>query len=180
MNSSVTISLGCRLRAVEVVSATGEIPRGDTGSSVNNTDDRGVGLQQASKALDTALVQFRDLQDEFFRQAEGQLVSLSVEIAQKILMQEIDSERYRIDPIITEAMANVPACKDVEVHLHPADLAQCEQARESDESSDSSHVRFLADENVRRAECVLLAANGTVKADIETQLNDIEEALKKS
>ena len=108
-------------------------------------------------------------------EAEPQLVRLAVDIAQKVLMQEIQAGHYEIDPIVTEAMKQVPARCEVVVHLHPDDHARCEAARQL--GDDAEGVRFVADPNVRPAECVLQTGEGVVESGVETNLARIGEAL---
>lgn len=173
----VTIRIGAPLSAVTVaVSQDGS--ESSLGGSQQTLQAQHEELKQSCLALEDAANKFHGLQDEFFREAEEQLVSLAVEIARKILAQEIEEERYKIDPIVSEALSNVSACKQVVVHLHPDDLAQCELAREQDESADSPSLSFVPDTSVQRAQCVLETSQGTVEVAVETQLNEIAKALK--
>ena len=139
-------------------------------------------LGRAIEAMEQAGRQFADVQAEFFRAAEEQLLDLAVEIARKILAQEIDAGKYKIDPIVTEALAGVGSRHDVVVRLNPADLAQCESAGLSggrdDQDSGSGAVRYVADVGVSRAECVIETAQGVVTSSVEHQLAEIGQALK--
>ena len=137
-------------------------------------------LGRAIEAVQQAGRQFVGVQAEFFQRAEEQLLDLAIEIARKILAQEIDTEKYRIDPIVTEALAGISSRHDVVVRLNPADLAQCEAAGLSagQDDQDSGAVRFVADPNVGRAECLIETAQGVVTSSIEHQLTEIGQALK--
>jgi flagellar assembly protein FliH len=148
-------------------------------------------LVQASKALTSGLAELTRLREEMIRQSEQQLLELALEIARKVLMQEIQAGRYEIDPIVKEALLHVPARQDVIVHLHPDDWATCQMAREevstprpaglgaSEGSSvGAGGIQFVADPGVRRGECLLETAEGIVESAVENHLADIGEALK--
>lgn len=133
-------------------------------------------LQQACKALAGAVQQLQHAQAELAAKAEEQLLALALDIARKVLAQEIQAGRYEIDPIVTEALRQLPARCDVTVRLHPDDHAQCKAALEL--GGDSESIRFVADANVLRGECFLETSEGTVDAGVETQLGEIAEALR--
>ncbi len=133
-------------------------------------------LQQACKALDDAAGKLQRLHEDLLVKAEEQLLGLSLDIARKVLVQEIQAGRYEIDPIVAEAMKQLPARCDVTVHLHPDDHARCKTAQEL--SGDSQSIRFVADADVVPGECFLETPEGTVETSVETQLAQIAEVLK--
>jgi flagellar assembly protein FliH len=143
-------------------------------------------------ALEEALVQVKQFRPRLIQEAEQQLVDLAVDIARRVLMQEIQAGRYEIEPIVKEALGRVPAHCDVVVHLNPEDYNQCEIARQADEAAarqppdpaggdagEAGTVRFVADPNIRRAECLLETSEGTVASGIEENLSQVGEALKR-
>jgi flagellar assembly protein FliH len=132
---------------------------------------------QAGQAMTEACRQLRQLRADLLAEAEGQLLDLAMEIARKVLMQEIQAGRYEIEPIVAEAMRHVPARHEVVVHLHPDDYAQCKLIEQL--AGDSQNVRFLADPNVAKAGCLLETPEGAVDSAIETHLATISESLKK-
>lgn len=136
----------------------------------------------ATEALQAAGRQFAQRQTEFFQAAEAQLLDLAVEIARKILAQEIDAEKYKIDPIVTEALSSVSSRGEMVVRLNPADLAQCALAESSGKQEDGQEniegIRFLADPTINRAECVIETVHGVVTSSVEHQLAEISQAFK--
>ena len=138
-------------------------------------------VAHALQALKIAARRFQEMQAEFFAEAEEQMVDLAVEIAQKILAQEIDSERYRIDPIVREALAGVEGCTEITVRLNPDDLAHCSEA--TDDSEDGPNLeglRLTPDPTVPRAGCRLDTSYGRVESTVEGQLDEVRKALKDS
>ena len=135
-------------------------------------------LARARQALTEALSQFDRHREQLLREAENQLLDLAVEIARKVLMQEIQAERHQIEPIVTEALQNLPARQQVVVHLNPRDLARCEIAGKADDAENSESIRFVADPSISPAQCVLETPEGTVDSNVDTHLQAISEALK--
>ena len=135
-------------------------------------------LARARQALTEAPTQFDRHREQLFREAENQLLDLAVEIARKVLMQEIQAERHQVEPIVTEALKNLPARQQVVVHLNPRDLARCEIAEKADDAANSESIRFLADPSVSPAQCVLETPEGTVDSNMDMHLQAISEALK--
>ena len=134
-------------------------------------------LRMAKTALEKAADKCRLAREKIIEQAEGQLLDLSIDIARKVLMQEIQAKRYQIEPIVREALSRIPQRTDVVVHLHPDDLARCELAKQDGLDSAQATVRFTADPGVDRGECLLRTSEGTVKSTVEEHLAEITETL---
>jgi len=133
-------------------------------------------LREAREALGDAAGKLQRLHEDLLVNAEEQLLALSLEIARKVLAQEIQAGRYEIDPLVAEALKQLPARCDVTVHLNPDDHARCKMAQEL--CGDSQSLRFVADADVRPGECFLETPEGVVETSVETQLAQIAEALK--
>lgn len=129
-------------------------------------------LASAQSALQSALAQMPTLRQTLIKQAEEQVLHLALEVAQKVLMQEIKAQRYEIDPIVKTALEQLPARHDVVVHLNPRDLDQCTLTEQEE------GVQFLADPSIPPAQCRLDSPQGVVEMSIEQQLQHILEALK--
>ena len=134
-------------------------------------------LAAARAALVSGIKQVAELRDSVIKAAEQQIVQLAIDVARKVLMQEIQAGRYEIDPIVQAALAQVTSWQEVVVHLNPEDFARCRQAQESSRD-DSSGVRFVADPAVKRSECVLETAQGVVRSATEEHLREIASALR--
>jgi flagellar assembly protein FliH len=134
-------------------------------------------LASAQQALQQAAAQIQQLQQQVVAEAEEQLVQLAVEIAQKVLAQEIKAEGYDIDPIVKEALEQAPVRKNVVVRLNPADLSRCEVAGAQDEEGE---IRFVADADVPPAGCVVETGEGVVESAPAQRLDEVADALKES
>ena len=134
-------------------------------------------LRSARLALGDAAEKIQQLQEQLLREAEGQLVELAVEVSRKVLMQEIEAGRHKVEPIVQEVLRHVPGGMSATVHLNPADLARCEMAGQEEEA-ESSAIRFVADPNVRPAECLVQTEGGMLGSSVEGHLAEIAHALK--
>ena len=178
-----TVQLGLPIASVRLV----EPPRGSIAQQAPSAaapDQAGKALQaqraelaNAREALVNALKQLAELRDSMIKAAEQQIVQLAIDVARKVMMQEIQAGRYEIDPIVQAALAQVTSWQEVVVHLNPEDFARCRQAQE-DSRDDSSGARFVADPAVGRSECVLETSQGFVRSATEEHLREIALALK--
>ena len=134
-------------------------------------------LAQARQALESGVLKLRKLQDDIRQEAEGQLAELAVDVARKVLMQDIHSGHYEIDPIVAEALMHVPPRQNVVVHLNPDDWAQCEMVNQNDQAGSTGKIRFVSDPQINRAECLIETPQGTVESVVETHLESIGEAM---
>ncbi len=186
MPQTLTVQLPGKLRAVKVLGTSPADGLAGSADAAELTpqqmqvvlDAEIAKAKQARRALENALEQVGQLQVQLLKDAEQQLLQLSVDIAQKILAQEIQTQQYQIEPIVKEALQHAPPRTDVVVHLHPDDYAQCEMARQAEKNGQSGGTTFLADPNINRAECILETSQGTVESRIETHLENIVEVFK--
>jgi len=134
-------------------------------------------LASARAALLSALKQTPGLKESVIRSAERQIVQLAIDVARKVLMQEIQAGRYEIDPIVQASLAQAPGRQEVVVHLNPGDFESCRQARQGEQDDLPAGVRFVADPSVRPAECLIETPQGTVQSAVEEHLGEIAAAL---
>jgi len=133
-------------------------------------------LAGARAALESAVAHVADLQGGLLAEAEDQLLDLAVEIARKIIAQEIAAGRCDIEPIVRQALERAPPKRECVVHLHPDDLAALERGGEG--GADLAHLRLEADPSVGRGECIVETAEGTVEARTDDRLRRVRAAMK--
>jgi flagellar assembly protein FliH len=135
-------------------------------------------LAKTRTALEAGLEQISALREEMIREAETQLLDLALDVARKVLMQEIQAGRYEIDPIVKAALQRVPPRQDVVAHLHPEDWRVSQMAQGADPGSAAGSIRFVADPSIPRGECVLETIEGIVVSAVDDHLDTIADALK--
>jgi len=130
---------------------------------------------QTLKALTDKLNQFYD---KLFAGHKEEIAKLSVEIARKILAQQVQNGDYEIESIVKEALKNAPTRQDVVVHLNPEDHLLCQKAQQDEPNGSFAGIKFVSDQNIGRAECLLETPKGIIESLIEEHLERISKALK--
>jgi flagellar assembly protein FliH len=199
LHTTLVIPLPYRVRSVEAVPAPnapsqntgtpGPVPSAvhSMGEAMKEAEARlqeeRVGLGEARQAVEAAAEAIRNLRAEVIRTAEAQLVDLALAIAKKVLAQEIEGGRYKIEPLVQEALRLAPARRDVLVHLNPQDLAQYQQAPTTGSNATGTggptgNVKLVADPAVRRAQCLVETAEGVISSQTADRLEAAAAAIK--
>ncbi|MBS3734249.1 MAG: hypothetical protein KGY99_04910 [Phycisphaerae bacterium] len=131
---------------------------------------------QARDALLCAAAEIPALRQKALEAAEEQLVDLAVDIAAKVLCQQIQAQDYEIEPIVQDALRHVTLGGDVVVRLNPGDYANCSR----EDTDIPNGVTLMSDTSVAPAECRVETPGGIVESSVEGQLEHIREALKGS
>ena len=135
-------------------------------------------LQSAYQALCFGAAELGKHRQDALADIEEQLFQLSLGIAAKILSQEIQADRYEIDPIVKEALCHMPAKQDVVIRLNPEDYAQCQMVCDGDQAGAGGQVRFIADATVEKAHCMVESPEGVVESSPQAHLANVAEILK--
>ncbi|MBW8001507.1 MAG: hypothetical protein FVQ80_05745 [Planctomycetes bacterium] len=130
---------------------------------------------QSYTALQTTVDKLNQFYNEMVTNHKEEIAKLSVEIARKILVQKVQDGDYEVESIIKEALSKAPAHQDLVVHLNPQDLEQCQNIIQKDAAL--SDLKFIADANIGRAECLLETPKGSVGSSIDENLKQIAKAL---
>jgi flagellar assembly protein FliH len=110
--------------------------------------------------------------------AENMVVSLALEVAQK-LVSEMPISVPLVEAVVRDALAQVEGTAQYTVRLHPADLELLQKADSplmagSDGSGD---CRFLGSPDVTRGGCLVQTRFGTVDARRETKFDLLKRNL---
>ena len=198
MPSRMTIHLPSRPLGVRITPADGppaaDGPHVDPATPAPAEDERIEAMREADReelaaqqaelaktrqALEAGLARLSTLREEMIHEAESQLLELALDVARKVLMQEIQAGRYEIDPIVKEALRRVPRRQDVVAHLHPHDWSRSQLARGAEEDpAAAGSIRFVADPSIPRGECVLETAEAAIVSAVDDHLDTIADALR--
>ena len=132
------------------------------------------------QALEDAVTKINEFQKNLFESSKEQIAKLSVEIARKILVKEVQEGDYEIESIVKEALKNAPTHQDVVVHLNPEDHVQFQKVLQGDAAGVLADIKFVSDPNIGRAECRLETPKGVIESLIEAHLERIGKALEKA
>ncbi len=137
-------------------------------------------LSQACQALNSVVDKLNQFYDKLFAEHNEEIARLSVEIARKVLVQQVQNGDYEIESIIKEALKKAPTRQDVVMHLNPEDHILCQKAQQDEPNGALAGIKFISDPNIGRAECLLETPKGIVESLIDEHLERIGNALKKA
>lgn len=146
----------------------------------SDSQAQNAALSQTCQALNSVVDKLNQFYDELFAGHKEEIARLSVEIARKVLVQQVQDGDYEIESIIKEALKNAPTRQDVVMHLNPEDHILCQKAQQDEPNGALAGIKFVADQNIGRAECLLETPKGIVESLIEEHLERIGNALKKA
>ncbi|MHC4912182.1 MAG: FliH/SctL family protein [Planctomycetota bacterium] len=132
------------------------------------------------QALESLVAKLNHFCEQLFAEHKDQIAKLSVEIARKILVQKVQEGDYEIESIVKESLNNAPAHNDIVVHLNPGDLTQCQKLQQDNAAGALAGLKFVADPNIGRAECMLETPKGIIESLIDDHLEQIAKALQKA
>ena len=135
-------------------------------------------LESAKSAIKNVVAKLNQFYDRLFTEHKEEIARLSVEIARKILVQKVQNGDYEIEAIVKEALENAPTRQDVVVHLNPQDHLLCQKAQQDEPNGSFAGIKFVSDQNIGRAECLLETPKGIIESLIEEHLERIGKALK--
>lgn len=180
MTGSVQISLEIPISSVSFVD--------DFESVSSDVDQSGVNEEQLKlqreelssvcRALGDAVLQVNATASELLSSQREQIVRLSVQIAEKILLREISSGNYEIEKIICEALKIAPSQQDVVVRVNPEDLGHYQEVSQDHANELPSDISLVGDPLIGRAECVVETKKGVVEYYIDEHLKQISQALE--
>lgn len=136
-------------------------------------------LLQTCQIINNIADKLKKFNDNLIAEHKEEIAKLSVEIARKILVQKVEKGDYEVESIVKEALKNVPTRQDVEVHLNPEDLVQCQKALHDELNSTLSGIKLISDPDIKRAECSIKTPKGAIQSFIDEHLEQIGEALGK-
>ena len=178
--ATASIALARRPRSVRVLAvgaAPGEQTAADVAEMARSLEVERGKLRSALAALSAAATQVAQLRRQVLQQSEQEIVALSLAVAQKVLMQEIEAGRYSIDAIVRQAVASLPAGQDVVLRLNPADLERCQLAGQRTAAEAGGILRFIADPSISPAQCVAETSDAAVESTIIAHLHKVALAL---
>ena len=139
-------------------------------------DEEGAKLLQ--QALDT-MSKLGGLVQDAAKREEEKLLKLSLGIAERIMMTQLDVHPDTVVRALDAAVAKVSDLEEVVVKYHPDDEEQVRTREENirDRLRNVRKVDFQPSPKIQRGGVFIETSSGTVDAQIKTQLSVIEEAF---
>ncbi len=155
------------------------------------------GLQQARQEMEQAFqLQIRRLQEEvkaflnqlqqhfeaYLQSTEPQVLALVLEIARKIVRDEIRQHPEHVLNVVKDTLRRVKGFGTVRVRVHPSDLERVRQFRTSllTVLEGAEGIEIVEDRRVEAGSCVVETEHGTYDARLSTQFEEIEQLLQRA
>lgn len=124
------------------------------------------------------LASLRQSVTHVIRDSENMLVSLALEVAQK-LVSDLPISVPMVESAIRDALAQVEGTTQFTVRLHPADLELLQKAGSGllTSGEGAGEFRFLGSPDVGRGGCLVQTRFGTVDARRETKFDLLKRSL---
>lgn len=131
---------------------------------------------EVQKLVDAILAERQRLWDEM----EPQVVDLVLEIARKVLREEIQARREATLSIIKHALRHVADTEHVRIRVHPDDLQIAREHREDFLAvcDGVKQIEIVDDRRVGGGGCIIETPSGTIDASLRTQMQSVERALR--
>jgi flagellar assembly protein FliH len=145
-------------------------------------EGRGIGREQAAAELQPVmdrlvrtLGELSSLRARIRKDAEGDLVKLSISIARRVLHRELTLDPESIQGLIRIALEKLQSRDLCRVRVHPD---QAPAIRASLERFSNSHkVELIPDPSLQCGDVLFETAHGLIDASIEAQLREIERGF---
>ena len=141
-------------------------------------DAKKKGEEEALEKFHTHVLAAVEMRSNVFREAERDILRLSVKLAEKIIGRELQNNRETVVDIVTTALQHARLKQKLLIKVNPADLSVAEMEIEKFKSfSRSQFIDITADPRVGAGGCLIESEVGTVDARLETQFRVLKNAL---
>lgn len=144
-----------------------------------------MGIEAAKEdiiALKTAIEEFFTYKDAVYKEVSSGILDISIEIAKKIINTELETNEQVLLNIINNVLVNNTKGENrVIVKVMPDDVNRVKDNIPELLSNTQFEAKIIviADDSIKLGGAIVETNNGIIDATIETQLEIIEEALKK-
>jgi flagellar assembly protein FliH len=134
------------------------------------------------EALQIQLKEVATLRKSILENAENDILALSVSIAEKILQQEVASNRDTVQNILKAAMKNILDRDNIKVRLHPQDFHYMMDKKEDflQGFDGIKNIVFEEDVGISQGGAVIETQFGEVDARIDRQFAEVRNMLMSS
>ena len=120
----------------------------------------------------------REARRALITSAESEILRLAVEIAERILLHEVERNSASVVELAREAVARLVERETVTIRVHPGDLEQIRKHRDEFlDVGDIQQLRIVEDQRVDRGGVMVETDGGTIDARVTTQLKEARRVL---
>jgi flagellar biosynthesis/type III secretory pathway protein FliH len=140
---------------------------------------REEGYREGLSRWNQALEEAGKASERLAREHEEELVRLALRIAEKILGHEVQADPGAIAGIVEEALKSVRRERSLTIRVNPAHVEELRSRldRLRDAAGGVRQIRIVANAEIQPGGCVVESELGTIDAQLETQLQCLEQIL---
>ncbi len=127
------------------------------------------------KDLQAMIQRIESAMSLWYQKAEHGLITLAREIAEKIILEEIQLNPQKIRTIAKDALRNVSAGTSVRIRVNPFDLPALRANREDllASSAGIQQLEIVGDETLSRGSVLIECDNGIIDATVQAKLDNL-------
>lgn len=134
-----------------------------------------AGVRQLEERVARTVAELAEMRPRLRRQAESDLVKLSIAIARRVLHRELVADPDALRGLVVAALERLRSQEICRVRAHPSLEPALRAALEHHPQAAAAEFRF--DGSLDRGTVVFETAQGNLDASVETQLREIEQGL---
>lgn len=141
------------------------------------------GLKKAEEEianLKSSLCEFLSLRDEMHEKFYPHIMEISLEIAKKIIKQEVETSHEILKNIVMTVLDELNSdTQKIEIKVSPDDFefAKISLPELIESKKISARIAITQDNIVDRGSCIVIANNGVIDANFKTQLAVLQNAF---
>jgi flagellar assembly protein FliH len=144
------------------------------------------GIQHAKEQYQIYLQRAADLLEQAYqekaaiiREADPFVIELTMEIAKKVIQQELKTHPETLLDIIKQTLSSVYETDSISIGVAPEDFSFVQKQREQLLAMNNGQVeiKVFPDYSIQQGGCIIRTSSGSVDARIDVQLSEIKKVL---
>ena len=137
---------------------------------------------QTLQAMSVIVKEMSALKKSTIENMEGEIVQLSLAVAEKVIHLEAKTNREVIRSVLKEAIKNIGDRENMKIRVHPQDFHfMIEIKNDFLQSFDGiRNMTFAEDESIQRGGAIIETVCGEVDARLDQQYNEVKAAMTAS
>lgn len=132
-------------------------------------------LKPVLERLARSIEELGQLRGRLRRQAEGDMLSLSLAIARRVLRRELSLDPEAMHGLVLGALEKLQTCEISRVRVHPSHAQQLRAWLQPD--GGAHPVEVIADSAREPGDAIFETERGNLDASVDSQLREIESGL---
>ncbi len=131
------------------------------------------------KLLESTVEELKKEKESFYHENEFYIVKLAIEIAKRIIQTELSQNPEILLYVVREALKRISNKGRIVIQTHPDDLNLLRKNHDFMENHVIvfDHVDFITTGKIQRGGCLIESESGIVDAQLDVQLEKIEQSL---